>query len=260
MTISQVNAELVDNLATFFPLRTEPNVAWGNVGVFMQLPGLRGYWPMSSVDENGDAFDLSGQGRTLTNNAGLLYGVNSLAPYAIPNEASAQYLTRPDEAGLKMTEAMTAGGYFQNTPVTSAGLISKFFQGGAGNLRNYLLEHDSPIYRAYVSGTGTAGTTVSVTATVPTDTNWHLVIMRYTPSTELAIFVSDGDQLVKTVNTTSIPAVIFGAATTDFSVGMYDNGGNVMTGGAAQVFLSGVAISDLILNTLFYQTRALFGL
>lgn len=46
-----------------------PTTSWGNI-VSMNLgyPGLRGYWPMTSVDENDDVYDLSGQGRTLTDN------------------------------------------------------------------------------------------------------------------------------------------------------------------------------------------------
>jgi hypothetical protein len=35
------------------------------------LPMLRGYWPFSSVDENNDVYDLSGQGRVMTEALGV---------------------------------------------------------------------------------------------------------------------------------------------------------------------------------------------
>ena len=44
----------------------ELNIMSMNLG----LPGLRGFWQFSSVDESGDIYDLSGQSRTMTNSIG----------------------------------------------------------------------------------------------------------------------------------------------------------------------------------------------
>lgn len=44
-----------------------PTTSWGNI-ISMNLgyPALRGYWPMTSLDETESVYDISGQGRTLT--------------------------------------------------------------------------------------------------------------------------------------------------------------------------------------------------
>lgn len=44
-----------------------PTTSWGNIiSMTLGYPGLRGYWTMSSIDEDGNALDISGQGRTLS--------------------------------------------------------------------------------------------------------------------------------------------------------------------------------------------------
>ena len=60
------NDRLVDNLRNEYVMLYAPTTSWGGI-VSMNLgyPGLRGYWSMTSVDENGDVYDLSGQGRTV---------------------------------------------------------------------------------------------------------------------------------------------------------------------------------------------------
>lgn len=63
------NDKAIDANRTEYVKLYAPTTSWGNI-VSMNLgyPGLRGYWPMSSIDENDDVYDISGQGRTLTNN------------------------------------------------------------------------------------------------------------------------------------------------------------------------------------------------
>lgn len=65
--IPKKNDKAVDALRTQYVKLYAPTTSWGNI-VSMNLgyPGLRGYWPMSSFDENSSAYDLSGQNRTLT--------------------------------------------------------------------------------------------------------------------------------------------------------------------------------------------------
>jgi len=75
MTQKMTNVQTIKNDRDIESKRTEyvrlyaPTTSWGNI-VSMNLgyPGLRGYWPMSSVDENDFVYDLSGQNRTLTPN------------------------------------------------------------------------------------------------------------------------------------------------------------------------------------------------
>src|SRR4030042_5924133 len=77
--------------------------------IHLQLSGLRGYWPMSSVNENGNSYDLSGQGRVLTNNNTVPFGIYDLLPYADFTPGSSEYFSRPDEAGLVISGALTIG-------------------------------------------------------------------------------------------------------------------------------------------------------
>lgn len=66
-TIVIKNDKEVDSLRTEYTRLYSPTTTWGDI-VSMNLgyPGLRGYWTMSSVDENIDVYDISGQGRTLS--------------------------------------------------------------------------------------------------------------------------------------------------------------------------------------------------
>lgn len=95
MTTQVFNAEQVDALAAHFPRRTEPNFAWGNAMSLMQnLPMLRGLWGFGSVDENGALIDQSGQGRLLSNNNTVPFGIEVLAPYADFASASSHFFDR----------------------------------------------------------------------------------------------------------------------------------------------------------------------
>jgi hypothetical protein len=67
--ITLKNDKAIDSMRTEYVRLYAPTTSWGNI-VSMNLgyPGLRGYWPMSSVDEEDKIYDLSGQGRTLDSN------------------------------------------------------------------------------------------------------------------------------------------------------------------------------------------------
>jgi hypothetical protein len=59
---------MVDGLRTEYVSLYAPTTTWGSIiSMNLGLPLLRGYWPFSSVDENGDLYDLSGQGRVMIN-------------------------------------------------------------------------------------------------------------------------------------------------------------------------------------------------
>lgn len=254
-TTQKLNAEQVELLKTSFFARNEPNVALGNLGGMFGLPMLRGLWLYSGVDENGNAYDSSVQGRTLTNVSSLQYSTyNGLAPYAI-HDGSADYLTRADEAGLDITGALTWGCWMRSNdaPAGNESLVNKW--NATGNLRAYLLRLTStPDFCCLVSLDGTAETSVTSSVTYAPDV-WFHVVGRYTPSTELAIFVNG----TKTVNTTSIPASLFNSSSA-FRVGANGAAGEVLDGDTALPFLCAAALSDTFIQMLLYhQQRALFG-
>lgn len=257
MTISILTPELVDGLRAFFVAQNEPNYAWGNVGSMLLSPALRGLWLYGSVDENGNALDNSGQGRTLTNVSSLQYGVyNGLVPYAI-HDGSADYLTRATEAGLEITGALTFGCWVRVNDITGGtySIIGK--NNTTGNQKSFIINRGTPPFNLFafgVSSTGANGFDVNSTV-IPADDVWFHVVGRYTPSTELAIFVNG----VKTTNTTSIPASIFNSSSA-FRVGANGAGTEVLDGDTALPFLCAGALSDtLIQYILWHGQRALFG-
>ncbi len=65
--MAKKNDKAIDAERTEYVKLYAPTTSWGNV-ISMNLgyPALRGFWPMSSADENGHVYDVSGQGRTLT--------------------------------------------------------------------------------------------------------------------------------------------------------------------------------------------------
>lgn len=66
-TTVKKNDKAIDAMRTQYVKLYAPTTSWGNiVSMNLGLPGLRGYWPMTSIDENEAVYDLSGQGRTLT--------------------------------------------------------------------------------------------------------------------------------------------------------------------------------------------------
>jgi hypothetical protein len=255
--------ENVDVLTADFQRRAEPQFALKSmVAQFLAIPGLRAFWPMSSFDENGDAFDLSGQARTLGYNGNPTYDFDNLVP-CIKLDGTGDYLDRADEAGLDIlgtesyvaTPGLTIGCWVN---VREAGgaiatLMSKFLT--TGNQRAYwLLKLATDEFQFTISDNG-AGTDV-VPATVDYEQNaWQFVVGRFTPSTELALFV-DGTWYT---NVAGIPASIFNS-NADFNVGARNNGAlNLIEGWFSMCFLSVVAVSDAIVNQLYEQSRVAFG-
>ena len=223
---------------------------------FLGLPGLRGFWPMSSVDNAGAVYDLSGQGRTLTNTGPATFGATTPGlPYGIFN-GTTQYLSRADEAGLDITGALTMGGWFYATAFTPATIhigMGKYST-AAGNFSYRLtFQTATSTTAAQISGDGTDE--IAVTSSLAAVINsWHFLTLRYTPSTELAIWVND----TKTVNTTSIPAALFNGNAAFQINGRAGGTNNLFAGRAALGFLCAAALADAQITDLYNSTRGLF--
>lgn len=256
MAIGRRPEGLIKILRSYFVNSYDPATAFNQASsMHLSLPGLRGFWPFSSVDEAGNLYDLSGQARTLTDNGGIvtLAAANSIFPYGDFNSGSSQYYSRADEAGLSITGALTIGGwfYFETIPASSMGCISK--NEPTGNQRAYtLFRHSNNFARFQVSSNGTATVAVDSVATFAQDT-WYFLAGRYTPSTEVAVWVDDE----KTVNTTSVPAAIFDS-TAIFAIGRTD-GSNYLNGRAAFCFVSAMALSDATIDVVRGRMKPLFA-
>ena len=150
------------------------------VAEYLSLPELRAFWTMSSVNESGNALDLSGQARTLTNNATTPRGVYlEYTPYFDFTPGSSQYLSRASEAGLNISGALTLA-LWTYLDAATTGTLEAF--GGkwntTGNQRSYvLMGNATPAVVGRVSSNGTAETSVTSTVTLALAT-WYFIALR----------------------------------------------------------------------------------
>lgn len=233
------------------------------MGLYLGLPGLVGFWPMSSVQRStGAVYDISNQSRTLTYNGNPTFNIyNNIVPY-IDLDGTGDYLSRADETDLDIlgTESiyassvrgLTVGAWVWDTAKTN---LARYVSKGASSNYNHLvyLSTDNPSFSVSNDGATLVGTIASSVAI--SASTWYFVTGRFTPSTETAIFVND----TKSTNTTSIPASLFNG-TAAFVVGGQSGGVNLMTGRVALVFLCANALPDDLIYRIYYHTKGLFGL
>lgn len=248
-----LNAEKTTLLKTVFFARNEPNVAFGNLSIYQNLPGLRGYWPMSSVDDVGDAYDLSRQGRTLTNNSATQFGVyNKLAPYMV-GDGAADYLSRPDEAALDVTTMTIYAWVYFDALAADQTIYAKW---GAAGQRSYRLYVGSTgVVNAQYSSNGTLITTNGTLSGTVTANAWYHIVNQLDIATgDRKIYVNG---VVKS-STTGVIAVF--NATSAFTIGATAVPDTFLDGRVAQAALCAAAHDDLTIQTVYHQTRAAFGL
>jgi len=223
---------------------------------FIHLPALRAYWPMSIVRSTGAAEDHAGTSVGLLRQGGPLYGFdgNAYIELGISNgymatASSALNITGTEAWIASSLRGLTIGGWFMvdSTPGLDSGLITK---DATGPQRGFALLWETvnrPTF--FVSGNGTSGPSIAY-STLLLDT-WYFIVGRFTPSTEVAIFVNG----TKLANTTSIPAAI-NVSTQNFEVGRYFNSDSrIIEGKARDVFVCTAALSDETLSDLYQATR-----
>jgi len=259
-TIRQINLteQRIDSLPS-------PEISADLVSPFLALSGLRGFWPMSSFNESGNAYDLSGQGRVLSYNGNPTYNYDGVVPY-IDLDGTGDWLSRADEAGLDIlgtetyvaaaARGLTIGGwfYFNNALGATEGMIAKW-DSSLGNHRSYMLRRQADgtiIFRVSDNG---AGSRAAQSTASPAATQWFFAVGRFDPSVELALFV-DAE---KSTNLVAIPASAFNSNAALW-VGRVNETATdyYMTGRASLCFLCTAMLSDAIISSLFQQTRAAF--
>jgi hypothetical protein len=256
------NDSLKSELGSEFVRLNDPINRWSStVSSFQAIPGLVGFWPMSSVQRStGNVYDLSGQGRTLTYNGNPTFSTyNSFLPYC-DFDGTGDYLSRADETDLDISgtetiygsniRGLTIGGWFRNDGAGATdGLIGKW--NDTGNQRSYLLLTIGDAFRFALSSNGS--TSAQVDSFDYTPGVWYFVIGRSNPAaSEMTISVDDLS------GTIAGPTSIF-SSTADFQIGAYNAGTQNLTGDASLCFLSGMCLSNQIVNMLFQQSRILFG-
>lgn len=243
---------------TFGPTLAEANTT------YLALPALRGFWQPGAIDETGAIYDQGGQSRKLTMNGTPTLQVRSNVTSISALNGTTDFFSRATEAGLNIigTEAsvlaanrgIAVGGWF-NVTTFAAGheLIGKTDSGTVTNWQ-YGIYHNVGGPPVFAVGAAATGVTSSVS---PSAATWFFVVGRWTPSTELAVFVNG----TKTTNTTAIPATIPVPATPrPFTIGVHGQGGiGFLPGFWGQAFLCGAILTDDLINYVFNRTRILFG-
>lgn len=257
MTVQIRNAEMVDLLKADFQHRNEPNFAWrAACSMFMALPGLRGFWPMSAFNSLAATWDLSGNGRQLTYNGNPTYNAYDLAPY-IDLDGTGDYLDRADEAGLDIIgneayvaaaiQGLTLGGWFWRDVARAQGMIGKF---GVGTDAYRIYNNGGNTIRFDFFDAGVVGRTVDGTSA---GTGlWEFIVGRFEPN---------NDELNITINGTETSAAVpvgttIRNGTAPFGVGNIIT--NPLDGRASLCFLCVSSLPDVTLFSLYEQTRRLF--
>lgn len=259
-----VNSALIKGQKPYFVGRNDiPHHAAMLNSFFMNTGGMRGYWNMASRDQNAAVYDMSGQGRTLTNTATVTFATDLLTPYAV--FGGANYLQRADEAALDITTNLTVIALcrFTNAPSATENVITK--RAASGQLSYYLRRTTTGLAEFVVSSNGTLQTLVTGTYVMPAN-QWILMVGRYTPSTALDVwsipFVTNGAGIdiddYKTTNTTSIPATIFNS-TAVFAIGATGVPNQHMTGRVMYAGLYALSLVDRIIFSIYELAKPVVG-
>lgn len=219
--------------------------------VFIRLPGLEQYYPGGIRTPSGQLADHAKGGAHVNQVGAVPTGFDGDAYVHLGNGVN--YFTVLNVGSITGTETyisssirgFTVGCWIMvdTTPPSAAhGIISR---DGVAPQRGHLLTWDNLDQpRFAMSGTGAA--IVSAVAPPSTTGVWHFIVGRFTPSTEVAVFV-DGD---KTVNTTAIPSSMF-VSSQNFEVGRRGNSdGAIIHAKMRDMFICAAALEDDIIADL----------
>jgi hypothetical protein len=239
------------------------------IAQYLRLPGLRGFWPMSSVDYTAAnrGIDASGQGNHLTDFNTVAFGYDNLAPYCQMILVNNEYLERADGgvgnwADILGTEAeiitaqrgVTIGGWWYFDTIANPGFTSLAGKGSVISVGNgaYNLHLVNNLPSFDVSD-GVTNNAVTHTSTVSTGT-WYFIVGRWVPSTSLAVFLND-----------SKAEVVNGKANLQDIARPFTVGKNpgvaalYLDGRVSMCFLCAAQLSDSIILSLYERTRGMFG-
>lgn len=236
----------------------------GYWALFMNLPGLRAFWPMGPLNASGESLDVSGNNLTAVPLNALLHMQGDRAPYWEVNVAG-EHLIVSDSSALDITGAehyinsglrgLTIGGWFYTTSNSEGGLIAKW--GQTNDERSYALLRNSSGYVQFaISGDGTNSSVRLVQTNFATQNNrWFWFAGRFTPSNEIKVY-QDYDGYT---NTTGIHASLH-SSSEDLLLGGRDTL-NVTTirGRIGMSFVAAAALPDAVIARLRAATAVLYG-
>lgn len=267
MTLMQIrNSEMVDLLSADFQHRNEPNFAWKSAcSAFLALPGLRGFWPMSSVNYQATdrAIDVGGQGNHLTANGSgnINFGFDNLAPYARFVSANSQYLNRADGGAANWSDITGTETYIITPGLT---FIAWIYFAGAAAANEYVMAKRSAASISYWMLRTAAGllqfavndgiSSFAVADGSLSGTTWYFVAGRFVPANEIKIWINDD-----TYTSIASPVASIQDTAQNFTLGSRSDGAAYFNGRQSMVALCASALSDAIIGQLYHQTRTMYG-
>lgn len=268
--MSSIHSPATENaISTAMLPRNDPVNRWGNlISTYLALPGLRGFWPMSVIGASGQAVDLALQNH-MTDTASPPFGHNNFVPYAQYN-GSTQYHSIADNAAHDIignesyigtgSKGLTIGMWAN--PRNLPGGTTRIFAKGTttGNAKSYhLAQSSSNIFVFGISSTG-ANTFDASAASAFSANQWYFLAGRFTPSTEIKLWVgSSAGGLETFTNTSSIPATLNNSAT-GLAIGAQADGTQYSSVWASMCFVSVMALDDYFIFSLFEQGKTLYGI
>jgi len=236
--------------------------AWSHAcSTFFSLPMLRGFWSMSSVNENGDVYALSGQSRTLTYNGNPTFNFAGLIPY-IDLDGVGDYLSRADEAGLDILGSET----YVAAAIRGLTLGGWFYWAVLPGVQNYQIAKDDTVNRSYrLEVQGFVANTpdftvwpgpVFMNSGITINAGWNFLVGIYDQPSQTLFIYQNGTLVSGVVG--AAPAALTNS-NAPLTIGASGAPGAYMTGRASMCFLCAASLSQGILDALYAQTRALFG-
>ncbi len=224
--------------------------------LFVGLPGLTGYFPMSIVNTAAKAVNHAQAGLDLAQTGVCPIGYDGNS-YRHTGDGVNYFSSSLDYAltGLETYieaafRGFTVGGWFriEATPAGSSGLVSK---DGVSPQRGYSLYWNSLNEARFLVSSNGAATTVVISSS-SIISQWHFIVGRFIPSTEVAVFL-DG---VKSVNTTAIPASC-NVSTQPFEVGRgFASDASIIHAKHRDVFVCRAALSDELIEEVRQASQA----
>ena len=164
------------------------------------------------------------------------------------------YFGLPDAAGIDITGELTFGCWVYFSPGSSLvdmGIMSKWYT--TGNQRAYVINKDTNNkFQLRICPDGSSIAQVNDAAENFAIETWFYVVGRFTPSTELALFVNGTWYL----NTAAIPASIYNSSE-PLEIGRY-NRTNYLDGRACHAFICAYAVPDRFIEAMYAHTRGMF--
>jgi hypothetical protein len=274
--MSEYNARLISRRESVFQKNHDPSFSWKTaISMYANLPGLVSFWPMSSVGYQTSPTPPL-RSVIVPNHSGHTHIIHDLfyePPYSV---AAFGYDGLIPYATVFGSDGYLRIGILQIYAITGTephiepayrgltlGIWVQFSETGKGEA--LIGKADAVNYAYYLEKTQDESVRVVVTdglvnygvesANTVDASQWHLVIGRWTPSTEASVFLNG----VKTVETANVPATLLDSVAHPYVGYETPTSNNTSAKRVSMAFICTMSLSDTICQNIWHQSRAMFG-